>query len=123
MRGHPETVTAAGSVPPPAAQPLPSSGEVIDKKYRVERVLGRGGMGAVLLVVHEHLGTRHALQVLAGDAWKDEAWKTRFFREALKTPDALYFDGSVSSLWDPADSRQDSHAPLGPIIVAFKPAK
>jgi uncharacterized protein YigE (DUF2233 family) len=47
----------------------------------------------------------------------------RFFRDALKTPDALYFDGSVSSLWDPADGRQDSHAPLGPIIVAFKPAK
>lgn len=46
----------------------------------------------------------------------------RFFRDALKTPDALYFDGSVSSLWDPANGRQDSHSPLGPIIVAFKPA-
>ena len=47
----------------------------------------------------------------------------RFFRDGLKTPDALYFDGSVSSLWDPANGRQDSHAPLGPIIVAFKPGK
>ena len=47
----------------------------------------------------------------------------RFFRDGLKPPDALYFDGSVSSLWDPADGRQDSHSPLGPIIVAFKPAK
>jgi uncharacterized protein YigE (DUF2233 family) len=45
----------------------------------------------------------------------------RFFRDALKTPNALYFDGSVSSLWDPANGRQDSHSPLGPIIVAFKP--
>ena len=45
----------------------------------------------------------------------------RFFRDKLKTPDALFFDGSVSSLWDPANGRQDSHAPLGPIIVAFKP--
>lgn len=44
----------------------------------------------------------------------------RFFRDGLKTPDALYFDGSVSSLWDPANGRQDSHSPLGPIIVAFK---
>jgi uncharacterized protein YigE (DUF2233 family) len=44
----------------------------------------------------------------------------RFFRDALKSPNALYFDGSVSSLWDPANGRQDSHAPLGPIIVAFK---
>jgi uncharacterized protein YigE (DUF2233 family) len=46
----------------------------------------------------------------------------RFFRDALKTPNALYFDGSVSSLWDPADGRQDNQAPLGPIIVAFKPS-
>jgi len=45
----------------------------------------------------------------------------RFFRDELKTPDALYFDGSVSSLWDPANGRQDSHSELGPIVVAFKP--
>jgi uncharacterized protein YigE (DUF2233 family) len=45
----------------------------------------------------------------------------RFFRDGLRTPDALYFDGSVSSLWDPANGRQDSHSELGPIIVAFKP--
>jgi uncharacterized protein YigE (DUF2233 family) len=46
----------------------------------------------------------------------------RFFRDRLHTPDALYFDGSVSSLWNPPDGRQDSHSQLGPIIVAFKPA-
>ena len=46
----------------------------------------------------------------------------RFFRDRLKAPNALYFDGSVSSLWDPANGRQDSLAPLGPIVVAFKPA-
>lgn len=46
----------------------------------------------------------------------------RFFRDTLKTPNALFFDGSVSSLWDPASGRQDSHTPLGPVIVAFKPA-
>ena len=45
----------------------------------------------------------------------------RFFRDVLKTPNALYFDGVVSSLWDPANGRQDAHAPLGPIIVALKP--
>jgi uncharacterized protein YigE (DUF2233 family) len=46
----------------------------------------------------------------------------RFFRDELKTPNALYFDGAVSSLWDPANGRQDSHTELGPIIVALKPA-
>jgi uncharacterized protein YigE (DUF2233 family) len=45
----------------------------------------------------------------------------RLFRDALKTPNALYFDGSVSSLWDPASGRQDAGAPLGPIVVALKP--
>ena len=45
----------------------------------------------------------------------------RFFRDQLHTPDALYLDGVVSSLWDPANYRMDRHAPLGPIIVAFKP--
>ena len=46
----------------------------------------------------------------------------RFFRDRLDTPNALYFDGSVSSLWDPPDGRQDSHSQLGPIVIAFKPA-
>ena len=46
----------------------------------------------------------------------------RFFRDELKTPDALYFDGSVSSLWDPANGRMDDFTELGPIIVAVRPA-
>ncbi|WP_118857440.1 phosphodiester glycosidase family protein [Sphingomonas mesophila] len=44
----------------------------------------------------------------------------RFFRDELKTPDALYLDGSVSSLWDPANGRMDDFTELGPMIVAFK---
>ena len=44
----------------------------------------------------------------------------RFFRDRLKTPDALYFDGSVSSLWDPANGRMDVVTDLGPIIVAHR---
>jgi uncharacterized protein YigE (DUF2233 family) len=44
----------------------------------------------------------------------------RFFRDSLHTPNALYFDGTVSSLWDPANGRQDAHTPLGPIIVVLK---
>lgn len=45
----------------------------------------------------------------------------RFFRDRLKTRNALYFDGSVSSLWDPANGRQDAGVPLGPIIVVLIP--
>jgi uncharacterized protein YigE (DUF2233 family) len=46
----------------------------------------------------------------------------RFFRDQLKAKNALYFDGSVSSLWDPVNGRMDSFTELGPIVVAFKRA-
>ena len=46
----------------------------------------------------------------------------RFFRDGLKVRDALYFDGSVSALWDPVNGRRDSHVPLGPMVVVFRPA-
>ena len=47
----------------------------------------------------------------------------RFFRDGLGAADALYFDGSVSSLWDPAAGRMDAEVPLGPMIVALKPVQ
>ena len=46
----------------------------------------------------------------------------RFFRDRLQARNALYFDGSVSSLWDPANGRMDAGVPLGPMIVAIRPA-
>ena len=45
----------------------------------------------------------------------------RLFRDGLGAKDALYLDGSVSSLWDPVNGRRDSHALLGPMVVVFKP--
>ena len=46
----------------------------------------------------------------------------RFYRDRVKARNALFFDGAVSSLWDPAAHRMDSHTDLGPIVVVFKPA-
>lgn len=46
----------------------------------------------------------------------------RFFRDSVKAQDALYFDGSVSSVWDPANGRHDAHAPLGPMVIVFRNA-
>jgi uncharacterized protein YigE (DUF2233 family) len=43
----------------------------------------------------------------------------RYFRDELKTPNALYLDGKVSALWDPARGRLDQ-ARNGPIIVVTK---
>jgi uncharacterized protein YigE (DUF2233 family) len=46
----------------------------------------------------------------------------RFFRDQVKAQNALYFDGAVSSLWDPANHQMDAHSEIGPMVVVFKPA-
>ena len=47
----------------------------------------------------------------------------RYFRDVLHTPNALFLDGSVSSLWDPHMHRVDGGPPLGPLIVVEKRTK
>jgi len=41
----------------------------------------------------------------------------RYYRDGLKVRDALYLDGAVSALWDPAKNRMDNRAPIGPMLV------
>jgi prepilin-type processing-associated H-X9-DG protein len=41
----------------------------------------------------------------------------RLFRDRLNCANALFLDGSVSALWDPAASRIDSTVGLGPLLV------
>lgn len=45
----------------------------------------------------------------------------RFFRDRLKTPNALYLDGSVSRLYAPAIGLTDRGGSFGPIIGMFRP--
>ena len=40
----------------------------------------------------------------------------RLFRDELKCPDALFLDGTVSSLHSAALKRSDFHIDLGPLI-------
>jgi uncharacterized protein YigE (DUF2233 family) len=44
----------------------------------------------------------------------------RFFRDGLGCKDALFLDGSVSSLWDQPGGRQDAYSALGPMIVVLR---
>ena len=44
----------------------------------------------------------------------------RLFRDELHCPDALYFDGTISSIWIPADDRMDASRPLGPLITVLR---
>ncbi|GMN01405.1 phosphodiester glycosidase family protein [Erythrobacter sp. MTPC3] len=43
----------------------------------------------------------------------------RYFRDELQTPNALYLDGNVSSLWNPATGRMDTGR-VGPLLVVEK---
>jgi uncharacterized protein YigE (DUF2233 family) len=43
----------------------------------------------------------------------------RYYRDVLKVKNALYLDGAISSLWDPARGRMDKGR-VGPIIVVTK---
>ncbi|MEZ4226615.1 MAG: serine/threonine-protein kinase [Polyangiaceae bacterium] len=57
-------------------------GQTIAGKYRVERVLGRGGMGAVYAATHISFNKRVALKFLDREAARDEDSVARFHREA-----------------------------------------
>jgi serine/threonine protein kinase len=50
--------------------------------YRIERVLGRGGMSIVYLAEHLRLHRKVALKVLSPELSQDEAFRTRFIRES-----------------------------------------
>lgn len=45
----------------------------------------------------------------------------RLFAGPLGCRNVLYFDGAVSSLWDPVSGRMDGIVPIGPMIVAVGP--
>ncbi len=57
------------------------AGTVIADKYRVEQMLGRGGMGVVVEATHLELGTRVAIKLLLPELVKSEEAAARFRRE------------------------------------------
>jgi serine/threonine-protein kinase len=57
-------------------------GDVLGGKYRVERVLGVGGMGVVVAAHHIQLGERVALKFLLPEALNNDEAVARFAREA-----------------------------------------
>src|SRR5258708_28455864 len=57
-------------------------GELVAGKYRIERVLGEGGMGVVVAAHHEGLEERVAIKFLLSDVAQDSEHGKRFTREA-----------------------------------------
>jgi serine/threonine-protein kinase len=67
----------------PENPPVPvREGDVLDGKYRVERVLGAGGMGVVVAARHVQLEQRVALKFVLPSAMENAEVVERFSREA-----------------------------------------
>jgi serine/threonine-protein kinase len=60
----------------------PREGDVLAGKFRIERVLGVGGMGMVVSAMHLHLDERVAIKFLLPDALANAEAVARFGREA-----------------------------------------
>jgi serine/threonine-protein kinase len=59
-----------------------AAGDLVAGKFRIDRVLGQGGMGFVVAATHVHLGQRVALKFLLPELYSDAAVVGRFVREA-----------------------------------------
>jgi serine/threonine-protein kinase len=77
------TATAHGAPAKPSLTTTLEPGQVLAQRYRVQRLLGKGGMGAVYLADDEVLGELVALKVISSAFAADEpAMIARFRREA-----------------------------------------
>jgi serine/threonine-protein kinase len=63
------------------ADAIPLAGEVLAGKYRIERELGRGGMGVVMAAHHQHLDEAVAIKFLLPELSQDPNLVSRFLRE------------------------------------------
>ncbi|MDB4937477.1 MAG: serine/threonine protein kinase [Labilithrix sp.] len=66
----------------PSDGQLPRAGDIVAGKYRVESVIGAGGMGVVLSAEDTSLGRRVAIKFLAPNKAGNEDAAARFVREA-----------------------------------------
>jgi serine/threonine-protein kinase len=61
---------------------LPQVGDVLDEKYRIDGVLGVGGMGVVFAATHLRLDERVAIKILLPQWSEDRSLVQRFMQEA-----------------------------------------
>jgi class 3 adenylate cyclase/predicted Ser/Thr protein kinase len=87
----PDVVDATGPTLPPVTLPSAASGaddlagSLLAGRYRLERVLGRGGMGAVYKADHLALGVKVAVKVMHAAFGGSVGAERRFAREAHAT--------------------------------------
>jgi len=76
-----EAVSGVSVAPPPVQQMRP--GEVFAKRYRIQRKLGEGGMGAVYKATDTILNIPVALKIMSPRIIHDEGTLERFKREVI----------------------------------------
>ena len=65
------------------AESIPSAsvGDVVAQKYRIDRILGSGGMGTVFAATHLDLDTAVAIKILSATASASKGAVDRFARD------------------------------------------
>ncbi len=76
----------------------PMLGTVLDGRFRIERKLGEGGMGAVYVGVQTSIGREVAIKVMRPESGGDEEAIKRFGREAQVV--ARLTHGNIVQLYD-----------------------
>ncbi len=71
------------------------AGRVLDEKYRLNAILGRGGMGVVYRGEQLAFGRSVAIKVLHSHLVQDKEWQKRFQHEA-KIASMLHHPNSVA---------------------------
>ncbi len=67
---------------PSPQRELPKEGDVIAGKYRIDKVIGLGGMGCVVAAQHLLLNQRVAIKFVLPEGANSAGYTARFFREA-----------------------------------------
>lgn len=78
------------------------SGRVLDGKYRLIRLMGEGGMGAVYLASRLHIGDKVAVKVLNRKTCTNEVLIKRFCREAYAA--AKSCDPRIVKIYDSGET-------------------
>jgi serine/threonine-protein kinase len=91
---------------PPSSEDF-SPGEMFEEKYRVERMIGAGGMGVVAEATHLGLGRRVAIKFMRAESRSNPEGAVRFLREARACANlssehvVRVFDNGMSKRGDP----------------------
>ena len=107
---------------PPAARYATQSGPMLVIDGRIHPKIRPDGTSAKIrngVGVDDHGGVVFAIadEPVTFDAF------ARLFRDGLGARNALFLDGSLSSLYAPELKRDDELAPIGPIVAVVKPQK